>query len=415
MADQQPRFRTPTERVGGPALARPASTVLVRDLFAAPSATYALIVGVTLFLVVFGVIMVLSSSSVEQYSATGGFFGAFLRQGAYVLIGVPAMFVASRIPARVWRRWAGRILLGGIAVQAAVVLTPLGYSIQGNRNWIRLGPVTAQPSELLKLALCLAIGAILSARRRRVDDWRGLLVPVGVVGVMAIGLVLVGKDLGTAMIMMALVVGALLLGGVRVRHLAVVGAALAVVVPAAAMGSASRSGRIAAWLDGCTGGGHLQDVCWQPVHGRWALAHGGVFGVGLGNSKMKWSWLPEADNDFIFAIVGEELGLAGCSVVLGMFLLLAAGMMRVVRRTADPFVRATTGGILAWIVLQAMVNVAVVLGMLPVLGVPLPLISAGGSALITSLVAIGVVLSFARDLPGRTPRGSRALPSGDPR
>ncbi|WP_083527926.1 putative lipid II flippase FtsW [Curtobacterium ammoniigenes] len=413
MANQLARLRQRIDAVSI-APARRGSAIVVRDLFRAPSSTYALILGVTLFLVVFGVTMVLSSSSVEQYRATGDAFGAFLRQGAYAMIGVPAMLLASRVPARLWRRWAGRIVLGGLLVQAAVVLTPLGYSIQGNRNWIRIGSFTAQPSELLKLALCLAVGTILCTRRRRLDDWRGALLPAAVVAAAAIGLVLAGKDLGTALIMMTLVFGALFVGGVRVRHLAVAVAVLASLLPVAVLTSGSRSGRIAAWLRGCPGGGPDQDLCWQPVHGQWALAHGGVFGVGLGNSKMKWSWLPEADNDFIFAIVGEELGLIGGVVVLGMFVLLTGGMMQVVRRTTDPFARATTGGVLTWIVVQALVNVAVVLGLLPVLGVPLPLISAGGSALITSLVAIGVVLSFARDLPASVDSSSQPH-SGEPR
>uniref|UniRef100_UPI002930951F FtsW/RodA/SpoVE family cell cycle protein n=1 Tax=Clavibacter michiganensis TaxID=28447 RepID=UPI002930951F len=122
---------------------------------------------------------------------------------------------------------------------------------------------------------------------------------------------------------------------------------------------------------------------------------------GLGNSKAKWSWLPEADNDYIFAIIGEELGLVGAVVVLVLFVVLAVGMIKVIRQSRDPFVKTVTGGVLAWIIGQALVNIAVVLGLLPVLGVPLPLISAGGSALIMTLIAIGVVLSFARDLPGR--------------
>jgi cell division protein FtsW len=171
------------------------------------------------------------------------------------------------------------------------------------------------------------------------------------------------------------------------------------------MTSASRQYRINAWLSGCTDSNQYQDLCWQPVHGMWALASGGVFGVGLGNSKAKWSWLPEADNDYIFAIIGEELGLIGAVVVLALFIVLAVSMIKVIRQSDDPFVRTVTGGILAWIIGQALVNIAVVLGLLPVLGVPLPLISAGGSALIMTLVAIGVVLSFARELPGkgRTP------------
>ncbi|WIB68620.1 putative lipid II flippase FtsW [Curtobacterium sp. MCBD17_035] len=406
MANPPTTVRTGTTRTGGGdrsagAAARRANgaVVAVRQLFVAETGAFYTILGVTLFLVVFGVVMVLSSSSVEQYAATKDFFGAFTRQGMYAVIGVPLMLVASRLSVRFWRKWAMRIVVAGLVVQALVVLTPLGYSIQGNRNWIRIGSFTAQPSEILKLALALGIGAIIYAKRDKLDDWREVFIPVGLAALGSIGLVLVGKDLGTAIIMMLLVFGALFIGGARLRHLGVGVLAIAVVVPFLTMSSSSRSSRISAWLSGCTNSNQYQDLCWQPVHGMWALASGGVFGVGLGNSKLKWSWLPEADNDFIFAIIGEELGLIGAIVVLVLFVVLAIGFVKVIRTSRDPFVRTVTGAVMVWIVGQALVNIAVVLGLLPVLGVPLPLISAGGSALIMTLVAIGVVLSFARVAP----------------
>jgi cell division protein FtsW len=140
-----------------------------------------------------------------------------------------------------------------------------------------------------------------------------------------------------------------------------------------------------------------ENLCWQPLHGTWALANGGVFGLGLGNSREKYSWLPAASNDYIFAIIGEELGLIGATVVLVMFVLLAVSFVRVIRSSSDPFVRITTGAIMVWLIGQAFVNIGVVLRLLPVLGVPLPFISAGGTALLTSLCAVGIVLSFARE------------------
>ncbi|MFJ3380418.1 putative lipid II flippase FtsW [Curtobacterium sp. NPDC090217] len=377
------------------------AVVAVKNVFVAESSSFYTILGVTLFLVVFGVVMVLSSSSVEQYKETHDFFGAFTRQGMYAVIGVPLMLIASRLPVAFWRKWAMWIVGVGLVVQALVVLTPLGYSIQGNRNWIRLGSFTAQPSEILKLALVLGIGAIMYVKRDKLDDWKEVFVPVGIASLLSIGLVLVGGDQGTAMIMMILVFGSLFVGGARLRHLLVGVIGLAVLLPFVTMASSSRSSRISAWLSGCTDTSQYQDLCWQPVHGMWALASGGVFGVGLGNSKAKWSWLPEADNDYIFAIIGEELGLIGAVVVLALFVVLAIGMIKVIRLSNDPFVRTVTGGVLAWVIGQALVNIGVVLGLLPVLGVPLPLISAGGSALIMTLVAIGVVLSFARELPGK--------------
>ena len=385
--------------------------VAVKNVFVAESSTFYTILGVTLFLVVFGVVMVLSSSSVEEYAATHDFFGAASRQGLYAVLGVPLMLIASRVPTRIWRKWAMR-LLGAALVLQLLVFTPLGLDIQGNRNWIKLGSFTAQPSEVVKLGLVLGIGAILYVKREKLDDWKEVFIPIGIASMLSLGLVVLGGDQGTAMVMLILVFGALYIGGVRARHLLVGLAALAVMLPFVTMASASRSTRISAWLSGCTDSSQYQDICWQPVHGMWALASGGVFGVGLGNSKAKWSWLPEADNDYIFAIIGEELGLIGAVVVLSLFVVLAVGMIKIIRQSRDPFVKTVTGGILAWIIGQALINIAVVLGLLPVLGVPLPLISAGGSALIMTLVAIGVVLSFARDLPGKNDPGLTNAPLG---
>lgn len=386
------------------------AVVRVKKLFAAETGSYFVILGTTLFMVVLGLVMVLSSSSVEQYIASKhtSFFGAFIRQGTYAAVGIPLMLIVSRLPVSFFKRWSWHILGATILLQL-LVFTPLGYEIGGNRNWIDLGSFTAQPSEAVKLALALWLGMILSVKRDLLDDWKHLAIPLVPVAGVAIGLVVLGGDLGTTMIMLLLVFAAVWFAGVRLRYLLAPLAFLAVVVPLIAQGSSSRNSRIAAWLSGCTDSSAYQAECWQTLHGTWALASGGLFGVGLGNSKSKWSWLPEADNDFIFAIVGEELGLIGATVVLALFIVLAVGFVKIIRRTNDPFVRVTTGAITAWIIGQALVNIAVVLGLLPVLGVPLPLISAGGSALIVTLVAIGVVLSFARvpeeaDVPEGLPR-----------
>jgi UDP-N-acetylglucosamine--N-acetylmuramyl-(pentapeptide) pyrophosphoryl-undecaprenol N-acetylglucosamine transferase/cell division protein FtsW len=170
--------------------------------------------------------------------------------------------------------------------------------------------------------------------------------------------------------------------------------AVGIVAIIVALSSASRVGRIAAFFGGSSAAN--PDVGWQITNGFYALASGGVFGVGLGNSHSKWSWLPAADTDFIFAIIGEELGLIGAVVVLLLFVLLAVVFLRIIHASTDPFARVTTAAIMVWLIGQAFVNIAVVLGVIPVLGVPLPLISAGGTAMISSMIAIGIVLSFAR-------------------
>jgi cell division protein FtsW len=288
-------------------------------------------------------------------------------------------------------------MLVSIALQFLVVATGLGIDYNGNRNWIRLGEsFTFQPSELVKVSLVVWLGLMLARRLDDLDNWRKLLRPIGMVSGFSILLVLMGGDLGTGIILVAIVLGALFFAGVRLRYLAIPTIVMAGAIAVMTLSGGSRQDRILAWQSGCTSDGAYLGLCWQTLHGWWALASGGLFGVGLGNSKAKWSWLPEADNDFIFAIIGEELGLLGAIVVLALFVILAFSFIRVVRTSTDPVAKITVSAVLAWIMKQAFVNIAVVLGLLPVLGVPLPLISAGGSALVTTLLAIGVVLSYAR-------------------
>ncbi|WP_350271705.1 FtsW/RodA/SpoVE family cell cycle protein [Frondihabitans sucicola] len=272
-----------------------------------------------------------------------------------------------------------------------------------------MGSFSAQPSEFLKLSLCIWIGMILVKKENRLDDWRQVAVPLVPVVLIAIVLVMRGGDLGTTLILLMLVGVGVFLSGVRLKFFVVPLLLMAVAIPLLTInGGSSRSTRISAWLSGCNTAEAYQSTCWQTTHGLWAMASGGVFGVGLGNSKAKWSWLPEADNDFIYAIIGEELGLIGACVVLGLFIVLAVSFIKIVRRSDDAFVRIVTGAIMTWIIGQALVNVAVVLGLLPVLGVPLPLISAGGSSLVFVLVALGVVLSFVHHSPDDEPSATVA-------
>ncbi|HWL01149.1 MAG TPA: putative lipid II flippase FtsW [Microbacteriaceae bacterium] len=372
-----------------------AAVVPLARMFSPENRDALLLIGTTLFLVAFGLVMVLSASSVEEQSATGDPFGRVLRQAIFAAIAVPAMLLVGRLPARFWRRWAWTALLITVGMQLLVFVPGLSSSGGGNRNWIIIGGFTVQPSEFLKLALVIWIGTILGARRDELGDWKRLLLPVGPVAGIAIGLVLAGSDLGTAAIMLLMVFGCAFFAGARLRHLAVGALGVAVIALLFAIASPNRMSRINTWIQGCTDADY-SGYCWQPQHGMWALASGGVLGVGLGNSRAKWNWLPEADNDFIFAIIGEELGLIGALVVLVLYALMAIVLVRIMRRARESFTRIVTGGVLVWVVGQAFVNIGVVLGLLPVLGVPLPLISSGGSSLVAVLLAIGVVLSLAR-------------------
>lgn len=407
MTTSPPRSpRTPNSR--DPESNPPSSStvrVSVKRIFWSESTDYYVVIGATLFLVVFGLIMVLSSSSVVALSSNSDPFTGFLRQGMFALLGIPLMFVAARLPPIFWKKWAGLAVLVSLALQFLVVATGLGVDANGNRNWIRFGEsISFQPSELVKVALVVWLGLMLAKRIEVLDDWRNLIRPIGLVSGTAILLVLLGGDLGTAIILVALVLGALFFAGVKLRYLLIPTILMAIAAVVMTMAVSSRQDRIDAWQSGCVSDGAYHGLCWQTLHGWWALASGGLFGVGLGNSKAKWSWLPEADNDFIFAIIGEELGLLGAIVVLALFVILAFSFLRIVRRSTDPVARITVSAVLVWIMTQAFVNIAVVLGLLPVLGVPLPLISAGGSALVTTMFAIGIVLSYARQ-----PRDYRAI------
>ena len=380
---------------GRPAQSRPAVAVVpLKRLFVSENRDYFLLLGTTLFLVIFGLVMVLSSSSIESYTDDDGFFGRFVRQGLFAVVGIPFMLVASRMPPRFWKRWAWPALMVGGAAQL-LVFTPLGYDYGGNRNWLLVGSYSVQPSEFVKVALIVWIAWVLATMQDLLDNWKHVALPIAPVAGAAIGFVLIGSDLGTACIMLMIVFGCMYFAGVKLRFLFVGLVGISVFGVLFAFASPSRSSRITAWINGCTAADY-SGYCWQPEHANWALAAGGLFGKGLGNSIAKWNWLPEASSDYIFAIIGEELGLIGAVVVLALFVVLAIAFVRIIRATRDTFARVATAGGMVWVIGQAFVNIAVVLGVLPVLGVPLPLISAGGSALIATLLGIGIVLSFAR-------------------
>ncbi|WP_053383723.1 FtsW/RodA/SpoVE family cell cycle protein [Leucobacter celer] len=349
---------------------------------------------ITLLLVGFGLIMVLSSSSITSYLADQGFFGGFWRQATFALVGLPLMLIAAAMPIGFWKRWAWGLLALGLALQT-LVFTPLGIEVYGNRNWIQIGGFSAQPSEALKLAFVVWVGAVLLRKEPLLGQMRHELIPVVIPGALiALGSVLLGHDLGTVLIMAAMMLGAMYFGGISWKSLGVTVFAGVLAVVLFVVTSENRMRRL---LSHSGGTDDYSGIDWQATHGRWALANGGVLGVGLGNSKAKWSWLPAADNDYIFAIIGEELGLIGALLVIALFVALTFIMLRIISRARDRFGRAVVGGILVWIVGQAFVNIGVVIGVFPVLGVPLPLISSGGTALVVCLAAIGVVISIARD------------------
>ncbi|MFK4789554.1 FtsW/RodA/SpoVE family cell cycle protein [Microbacterium sp. ZW T5_56] len=361
-----------------------------------PVATeFVLIAAVSLFLAVFGWVMVLSATSAGSGEKD---LDTALKQGLFAVVGIPLMFVLSRFPVVFWKRMAWPILIAAVAFQM-LIFTPMGVHADGNTNWVNLGFVQAQPSEFLKLATALWLGFILARKHTLLNRWSHFFIPLVPVVVLVLASVLGGDDLGTAMVIMMVVLGALYFAGVKLRILIIPVLVAAAGVAALSIIKPDRINRITSFLDPTCGVDN--PLCYQQVHGLWALANGGFFGVGLGNSTEKYGWLPAKENDFIFAIVGEELGLLGCIVVLVLFGILTFAVISLIRRTDDMFIRIVAGAVIVWITGQALVNIAVVLRLGPALGVPLPFLSQGGTSLLSVLIACGVLLSFARTLPLR--------------
>lgn len=366
-----------------------------------PVATYYLLLGATTMLIVIGLVMVLSASSVESYAASGSSFTVFFGQLEYAVLGIIGAFVLSRLPVP-FLKAAAPWLFGGAVLLQGLVFTPLGVSVLGNRNWIELAGQRLQPSEFAKVALVILGATVLTKKRKQLGRFGHALIPlVFPAGGLIVGLVLLGHDLGTALVLLAIIAGMLFAAGVPMRGFLAAGVSFAGLAALLVVTSPNRMGRITNWLGGASSCHNAYaEGCFQKVHGLYALADGGWWGVGLGASREKWQWLPEAHNDFIFAIIGEELGLPGTFVVIGLFAVIAFACYRLVLRSNDFFVRVASAGIMVWILGQAVINIGAVIGLLPIIGVPLPLVSSGGSALITTLAAVGLLFSFARNEPG---------------
>ncbi|MFE0673869.1 putative lipid II flippase FtsW [Streptomyces sp. NPDC058867] len=387
-----------------------------------PLTAYYLILGGSLLITVLGLVMVYSASQIKalQMSLPGSYF--FRKQLLAAALGAGLLFAASRMPVKLHRALAYPILAGAVFLMALVQVPGIGMSVNGNQNWISVGgPFQLQPSEFGKLALVLW-GADLLARKqdkKLLAQWKHMLVPLVPVAFMLLGLIMLGGDMGTAIILTAILFGLLWLAGAPTRLFVGVLSVAGLIGLMLIKTSPNRMARLQ--CIGATDPGP-GDSCWQAVHGIYALASGGIFGSGLGASVEKWGQLPEAHTDFIFAVTGEELGLAGTLSVLALFAALGYAGIRVAGRTDDPFVRYAAGGVTTWVTAQAVINIGAVLGLLPIAGVPLPLFSYGGSALLPTMFAIGLLIAFARDEPGaraalslRQPRFGRKRGAGGPR
>ncbi len=361
---------------------------------------FSIIAWTAVILTVLGLVMVLSATSAVA-PEDGSQFAVAGRQAIVAVIGIPLMLIASRLPEKFYLVGAWGFLALGLLLQMLVFVPGIGVEENGNRAWIVIAGQNLQPSEFLKLAFALWLGWAFAKKAPLLDNVTHALIPALPVSMLVFFSVMAGRDLGTTMVLALIMLGAMFFAGVKLRVLGSIALVGALGVAALALTSDNRMGRILSFANADKCLEEYENLCWQPLHGLWALASGGVFGQGLGNSREKYGWLPEAENDYIFAIVGEELGLVGCVVVLGLFVVYALALLQIVQRHPSMFARVTTGAILVWIVGQALINIGVVLQLLPSLGVPLPFMSQGGTSLLAALLATGVVLSFARTLPPR--------------
>ena len=361
---------------------------------------YYMLLGATLALLLLGLLMVLSSSSVLSIKQFGSPYTLAQRQLMFAAMGVVCLLVGSRFPVAWWKRLAWPSLILAFLLLFAVLV--IGVEVSGQRNWIDIvGPFRLQPSEFAKLAIVLWSADLLTRKEPMLNRWSHLLVPLLPVTAMMLLLVLLEGDVGNTLLLSAIVGGVLFAAGAPLRLFAALGAVGLLAIVGLTLAAPYRMSRFTSWLD--PSADRLGDG-WQVTQGQYALGTGGWWGVGLGASREKWGSLPEAHTDFIFPVIGEELGLIGTVTVLVLFGVVAFVAFRLVHSAQDTFVRLASAGVGTWIVFQAIVNIGAVLSLLPITGVPLPLVSYGGSSLIPLLIAIGMLLSFARSV-GAAPSG----------
>jgi cell division protein FtsW len=358
-----------------------------------PMVHYQILLGATGFLLALGIVMVASASSVFSYQQNNGNSWALAtRQLIFAAIGVFLMIAVSKMHVDSIRRWAPMFMVVVGALLIVVLL--VGTAVHGQKNWIDFGgPFRIQPSEFAKLAIVMWGADILDRKYHLLEQRNHLLFPVLPVCVTVLALVVLQGDLGTAMVMMPIMASLLYFVGAPRKWFLVMGAVGLAGIAALSIAAPYRLARFTSWLDPYA---DAQGTGFQVIHGQQALGSGGWWGVGLGGSREKWGTLPEAHTDFIYAVLGEELGIIGTILVLLIFTAIAIVGLRIARGTNEAFIQIAALGIVAWIVTQALVNIGAVLGILPITGVPLPLVSYGGSSLIPTLLAMGILMAFAK-------------------
>ena len=370
---------------------------MVKDLLARPLADYWMIIGSSAVLIGLGLMFVLSASSVYGQVQVGDSFYFVKRQATFMVVGLIMAVGLARMSVRTLRAiaWPSMVLA---YVFLILTYTPLGVNVNGNQNWVEFGSswLRFQPAEFAKLALVVWCAHIFMQKQRRLSDPMHLLIPFLPGAGLLLLLVVFQGDMGTAVIIAAMIVAMMFVIGTPKRVLFGLGGIGLVGVLVLTVTSANRMRRLLAFLNP---GHDLDGANMQATVGVYALATGGWLGTSIGGSRQKWGSLPEAHTDYIFAVVGEELGLFGALLVLGLFLALGFAGLRVAMNSEDMFGRVVATGITTWFLFQSLVNIGVVLRMLPVMGVPLPMLSYGGSALMANLLALGVLVACARNVP----------------
>ena len=379
-----------------------------------PMTSFHLMISVAALLTTLGLIMVLSASGVHSYDEDGTPWAIFARQLMWAGVGLLACWIALRLPVRFMRRTAFLAFSVTIVMLVLVLIPGIGTVANGTRGWFVVGGLSMQPSELTKIAFVVWGSHLLAARRMERASLREMLIPLIPAAVIALALIVAQPDLGQTVSLGIILLGLLWFAGLPLKVF--VTSLLAAVSAAAvlALSAGYRSARVQSWLDP---NADAQGAGYQARQAKFALANGGIFGDGLGQGTAKWNYLPNAHNDFIFAIVGEELGFIGAAGLLALFGAFAYTGMRIAKRSADPFLRLMAATATVWIIGQVFINVGYVIGLLPVTGIQLPLISAGGTSTATTLFIVGLLANAARHEPdavaalraGRDDRMNRLL------
>ncbi len=384
------RERHPSHRPRVAAAAPGRSAQPFGRLRALPTAVWlAVLVGV---LCALGLVMVGSASPVISLGLYGSPWAIFVRQVLWMGVGTGALLVCARVDYRRWRALSAPLTIGTVVLLVAVLVPHLGVTSGGSSRWIGFGQFTIQPSELMKLALAVFAADLLTRRVDRLDDPRQVIGPILLVLGIASVLILKQPDMGTALVLGCIALSVLFMGGVRMWPILKVLGAFAAVAVVVGLADPYRRDRILSFLNP---GAHQSGTGYQVWQSLIGLGSGHLFGLGLGGGRQKWGILPNAHTDFIFSVVGEELGLVGAVVVLVLFFALAWYGFRAATRAPDRFGSLLAVGITVWVTSQAVINVGAVIGVLPVTGIPLPFISYGGSSLVITMAAVGILLNVA--------------------